>query len=214
MRVAAVIPARGGSKRLPRKNVHPVFGKPMIVWAIEACRRSVHIDSIYVSTDDEAIARLSRENGARVIMRAPGLAADEVPKMEVIRDADRWLSENGAGGAPEVYVSVQANSPELKTRDIDRGIELLHTAGLWEVISVGEDDVQNAAFRVIDRSCLYNTFLSANIGIVKNDCIDVHTIADVEKLEARYGSAREFEQSLASASSGIHETVNKGKQCL
>lgn len=181
---------------MPLKNIYPVFDKPMIVWAIEACRRSRYIEKVYVSTDHDRIADIAREHGAEVVRRAQRLAADDVPKMEVIRDVDRWLRRRYGDDAPDVIVSVQANSPELKTRDIDRGIELLRRAGLWEVISVGADDIQNAAFRVIDRICLYNTFLSANLGIVRNDCIDVHSAADVRDVELRYGGVAELQRSV------------------
>ena len=195
MKTIAVIPARSGSKRLARKNIHPVFGKPMLVWSIEACARCQNIDEIYVSTEDDEIAEIAMLNGANVITRPENLADDVIPKMEVIRHADKWY-KNTYGSPPKVLVSVQANSPELKSHDIDRGIEMLITNDLYEVISVGSDMIQNASFRVIRQTSLYNTFLSAHLGVVVNDCLDVHTLADVESIEANYKDIAHFTQRI------------------
>lgn len=195
MTTIAVIPARGGSKRLARKNIHLVFGKPMLVWSIEACARCQNIDEIYVSTEDEEIAEVAILNGANVITRPENLAEDMIPKMEVIRHADKWY-ESTFGFSPKVLVSVQANSPELRSSDIDRGIEMLVTNDLYEVISVGNDMLQNASFRVIRQTSLYNTFLSAHLGVVVNDCLDVHTLADAELIEAKYKDVAYFTQRI------------------
>lgn len=191
MSIIAVIPARGGSKRLPRKNIYPVFGKPMLGWAVEACKRSKYIDEVYVSTEDNEIADIALKFGADIIRRSEDLADDVTPKMEVIRHADQWYLEQ-KGKHPDILLSVQANSPELNHVDMDKGIELLKNNNLWEVISVGTDYVQNASFRVIKQICLYNTFLSAHLGVVINDCLDVHTIEDVDDLEKKYKTIDNF----------------------
>ncbi len=191
MKIVAVIPARGGSKRLKRKNIYPIFDKPMLAWSIQACQRSRLIDEVYVSTEDDEIAAVAREYKALVIDRSAELADDKTAKMEVIRHADQWLKKE-TGQHPEVLISVQANSPELKASDIDKGIELLLDNNLFEVISVGNDMLQNASFRVIRQICLYNTFLSAHIGVVINECTDVHTIEDVAMIEQRYETPQHF----------------------
>lgn len=191
MNIVAIIPARGGSKRFPRKNLHELYGKPLVGWAIQACGRSGYIGETYVSTEDPDIAVVAAAFGASCIERPKYLAEDEVPKMEVIRHADQWIHAR-RGVSPRILVSVQANSPEVSGSDIDKGIDLLIERNLLEVISVGVDHVQNAAFRVIRRSCLYNTYLSAHIGIVMSDCIDVHVPGDIRLLESRYGSREQF----------------------
>ena len=191
MSIIAIIPARGGSKRLKRKNIYPVFGKPMIGWSIEACQRSQLIDEVLVSTEDDEIAAVAEQYGAQVIKRPIDLADDQMPKMEVIRHADQWL-QSTRNHTADILVSVQANSPELKTQDIDKGIQLLNDNQLFEVISVSSDMIQNASFRVIRQTSLYNTFLSAHIGVVMNECTDVHTIDDVKTIEQRFTNADEF----------------------
>ena len=191
MSTIAIIPARGGSKRLKRKNIYPVFDKPMIAWSIEACQRSQFIDEVLVSTEDDEIATVVDSFGAQVIKRPNDLADDQMPKMEVIRHADQWL-QSTRNHTADILVSVQANSPELKTNDIDKGIQLLNDNQLFEVISVSSDMIQNASFRVIRQTSLYNTFLSAHIGVVLNECTDVHTIDDVKAIERRYTDADDF----------------------
>ena len=190
-KTVAIIPARGGSKRLKYKNIYPIFDKPMIAWAIEACRRSQFVDEVLVSTEDDEIATVAASFGAQVIKRPNDLADDQMPKMEVIRHADQWL-QSTRNHTADIIVSVQANSPELKTHDIDKGIQLLNDNQLFEVISVGSDMIQNASFRVIRQTSLYNTFLSAHIGVVLNECTDVHTIDDVKAIERRYTDADDF----------------------
>ena len=78
MRILTVIPARGGSKRLHRKNIYPLFGKPLMSYAIEACKGSQYLDAqnIYVSTEDEEIAGVAIQYGAKVIDRPDELAED------------------------------------------------------------------------------------------------------------------------------------------
>jgi len=95
-RALAVIPARGGSKRIPRKNVTPLAGRPLIVWTIEAALQSRLFARTIVSTDDEEIARLSREAGAEVpFLRAPGLADDHTPVSAVTLDVVNRLRVEG-----------------------------------------------------------------------------------------------------------------------
>ena len=91
----AIIPARGGSKRIPRKNVKDFCGKPMIAWSIEAAKASGCFDQIIVSTDDDEIARVARAWGATVpFMRPAELADDFTGTLPVMRHAVEWLNQN------------------------------------------------------------------------------------------------------------------------
>lgn len=90
-----IIPARGGSKRIPRKNIKPFCGKPMIAWSIEAARDSGCFDRIIVSTDDVEIAQVAREYGAETPFARPAaLANDYAGTTEVIAHAVQWLNEH------------------------------------------------------------------------------------------------------------------------
>jgi CMP-N-acetylneuraminic acid synthetase len=192
----AIIPARGGSKRLPRKNIVPLFGKPLLAWSIEAAMTAHCLDGVYVSTDDPDIEAVAKKFGAGVIRRPDDLSDDKTPKMEAIRHAYNALKSQGK--EPEIVVSLQANSPELRASDIDRAVHMLRDNGLWEVLSVDNDGVQNAAIRVIHKDCLFNSFLSAHIGVVETSSLDVHTAEDIESLQRKYLNADALTASMKS----------------
>ncbi len=192
--IAAIIPARGGSKRLAGKNIYPFFGKPLIVWSIEACRRSRYISNVFVSSDNAKILKTAEEHGARIIPRPAALADDVTPKIEAIRHGEKWIEDN-TGLRPEILVSVQANSPEIQGRDMDAGIEMMLAHDRWEVFSIDRHGLMNGAFRILRRDCLYNNFLSAHMGVIEADYIDVHTREDLEQIKARYSGRDAFIRS-------------------
>ena len=109
MNIIAIIPARGGSKRLPDKNILPVAGKPMIAWTIEAALRSHLLTKVAVSTDDKNIAAVARQFGAEVIDRPKELAADTSPMGEALCHAVETLQKDGF--KPDIVVCMQANVP-------------------------------------------------------------------------------------------------------
>lgn len=120
----AVIPARGGSKRIPRKNVKPFCGKPMIAWSIEAARTSECFDRIIVSTDDEEIAGVARQWDAEVpFMRPPELADDSTGTIAVMRHAVEWCTTHGS--SPDPVCCVYATAPFLRPADLRAGLDLL-----------------------------------------------------------------------------------------
>lgn len=124
----AVIPARGGSKRIPRKNVKPFAGRPMIAWSIGAARASGIFDRIVVSTDDEEVAEIARAEGAEVpFLRPAELADDHTPTVPVIAHAIGWVSEHGA--TPEVTCCIYATAPFIRAADLARGAALLDETG-------------------------------------------------------------------------------------
>lgn len=176
---------------MPQKNIQTLFGKPLIVWSIDACLAAAEIDSVYVSSDDDRILQIARDAGAETIERPAPLADDVTPKIEAIRHAHGWLGEN-AGIEPEIIVSVQANSPEMSARDLDAAISKLKTFNCWEVFSIDANDLMNGAIRALRAGCLYNTFLSAHMAVIRADYIDVHTRQDLDEVERRYGSAEAF----------------------
>ncbi|MBY6187938.1 pseudaminic acid cytidylyltransferase [Marinobacter hydrocarbonoclasticus] len=117
----AVIPARGGSKRIPRKNIKPFHGKPMIAWSIEAARQSGCFDRIIVSTDDAEIADVARQFGAEVpFVRPPELSDDYATTVDVIRHAVNWCTEQGE--APTLVCCLYATAPFVQADDLQRGL--------------------------------------------------------------------------------------------
>ncbi len=182
MRTVAIIPARGGSKRLKGKNIYPLLGKPLLVYTIDALQACDFVDEIFVSSDDEDILEVGRQAGATALKRPAELADDKTPKIVAIRQAvEDPLVE--ACGVVENVIVAQANSPELTAAHFQTGHDLMVQHGLWEVMSADENGVQNAAFRIVKKHALYNTFLSAHCGFVVANNLDVHTLEDIQTLE-------------------------------
>ena len=120
----AVIPARGSSKGLLRKNVRPLAGKPLIAWTIEVARRCPQLDRVIVSTEDQEIAEVARQYGAEVPFQRPeALASDETSGVEVVLHATQWL-EAHEGYAPEYVMLLQPTSPFRLRSDIDDAVKL------------------------------------------------------------------------------------------
>jgi pseudaminic acid cytidylyltransferase len=124
----AIIPARGGSKRIPRKNIKPFYGKPIIVWSIEAAMDSGCFDRVVVSTDDQEIAEVAKQHGAEVpFMRPKSLSDDFTGTTAVVNHAIEWL--NGEGGAVDLACCIYATAPFVRAVDISSGLALLDESG-------------------------------------------------------------------------------------
>ena len=123
-KLLAVIPARGGSKRLPRKNILDLSGKPMISWTIDAALGSKYIDRIVVSTDDQEIAKISKDCGADIpFIRPLELATDYATSIDVVLNLIESLERNN-----EYYdyiMLLQPTSPLRSTKNINESVELL-----------------------------------------------------------------------------------------
>ncbi|MBI3951346.1 MAG: acylneuraminate cytidylyltransferase family protein [Acidobacteria bacterium] len=123
--VLALIPARGGSKGIPRKNLMVLAGKPLIAYSILQARSSQRINRVIVSTEDEEVAEVARQWGAEVpFMRPIELAQDLSPDIDVFRHALIWLSEH-EGYVPELTVHLRPTGPVRLVEVIDRAIDLL-----------------------------------------------------------------------------------------
>jgi pseudaminic acid cytidylyltransferase len=124
MQTVAIIPARGGSKRIPRKNIRYFCGKPMISRSIEAAFASGVFDAVVVSTDDEEIASLAESLGAQVPFRRPAeLSNDHAATLPVIAHAIRWWEENRA--LVEFACCIYATAPFLRAESLCRGFQIL-----------------------------------------------------------------------------------------
>ena len=122
----AIIPARGGSKRIPRKNIKAFFGKPMIAWSIEAAKKSGIFDRIIVSTDDEEISSIAREWGAEVpFIRPVELSDDHTATIPVIAHAVNWLISQGV--EVESACCIYATAPFILEQDIQAGLSKLNS---------------------------------------------------------------------------------------
>jgi pseudaminic acid cytidylyltransferase len=133
----AIIPARGGSKRIPRKNIKEFCGKPMIAWSIEAAKLSGLFEHIIVSTDDDEIAEVSKQWGAEVpFMRPAKLSNDFAGTTDVVAHATQWGLE--AGFDLEAICCIYATAPFIQANDIVRGWDAI-SANSWNYVFAATD---------------------------------------------------------------------------
>jgi N-acylneuraminate cytidylyltransferase len=135
LKVLAVIPARGGSKGLPRKNVLPLAGKPLVAWTLEAAHASRYIDRTILSSDDDEIIATTRKHSGDVPFKRPAhLSGDATTTIEVAFHAIEQLP------GFDVLVILQPTSPLRTTEDIDTSLEKLISTGAVSCVSVTEPD--------------------------------------------------------------------------
>jgi CMP-N-acetylneuraminic acid synthetase/spore coat polysaccharide biosynthesis predicted glycosyltransferase SpsG len=137
LKILAIIPARGGSKGIPRKNIRHLNGKPLISYTIETAINSPSINKIIVSTDDEEIAEISKKYGADIIYRPENLASDEVPLDPVIFDVVKKLE--GQGDYFDIVITIQPTSPLLKTETLERIIKTLVNENFDTILTAVDD---------------------------------------------------------------------------
>ena len=135
MRILCVVPARGGSKGVPRKNLRVVGGKPLIVWTLEQALSARPAMDVVVSTDDEEIATVARSAGALVpFLRPADLARDTTPTEPVVRHA--IAAARGADAAPDAVMLLQATSPVRLPGTLSRAVAQLEATGVDSLVGV------------------------------------------------------------------------------
>jgi len=120
--VVAIIPARGGSKGIPKKNIIPLAGKPLIVYSIETALKSKYIDKIFVSTDDNEILEIAEKNGTELIKRPKELAKDNTPDLPVFQHAIKQLIEKH-NYKPDIIVNLRPTCPLRSEEDINSSVK-------------------------------------------------------------------------------------------
>ena len=146
------IPARGGSKGVPGKNIKPLCGKPLIAYTIEACKNAKHIDRVIVTTDDEDIARVAREYGAEVpFMRPEYLASDTASAVDVYIHAAEFVMEE-TGDKLDKFMVCLPTVPCRDSHHIDEAIEQFQEQGATTLISFTEAEVPPGWYHVVDEN--------------------------------------------------------------
>lgn len=128
----AVVPARGGSKSVPGKNILPLAGKPLIAWSIEVARAVEEVDRIIVSTDDEEIAKVAERFGAEVYRRPAHLATDDALVIDALRDLHATL--RGEGEAADIMILLEPTCPLRASEDVHQCL-----------VRLAEDDLDSVA---------------------------------------------------------------------
>ena len=117
MKIVAIIPARGGSKGIFRKNIVNFSGEPLVSWTIQQVKRSKYVDSVYVSSDDDEILNISREYGASIIKRPKNISGDFATSESSIGHFLQQVDD------VDIVLFLQATSPLRETKDIDKAVE-------------------------------------------------------------------------------------------
>ena len=150
-RILALIPARGGSKGIPHKNITPLAGKPLIQYSIDAAKQSRYVDYVFVSTDDAEIADIAKKNGSNVpFLRPKELASDTAKTIDAVLHAIETLRE--ADETFDSLVLLQPTSPLRTAEDIDGAIETFYAGGRKAVVSVNEVDDHPILIRTIEQT--------------------------------------------------------------
>lgn len=134
MRVVGLVPARGGSKGVPRKNARPIEGRPLLAWTADAALAAARLERVVLSTDDDEIAAIGRDAGLDVPFRRPAeLATDTTPMIDVVLHAMSWLEDHGA--AFDAICLLQPTNPLRTADDIDQAVTLMEDTGADTVLA-------------------------------------------------------------------------------
>jgi len=148
-KVICVIPARGGSKGVPRKNIKKLADRPLIAYTIEQALQSQYIDRTIVSTEDKEIADISKQYGAEVpFMRPDALSGDQVATVDVLLHTINWLEEEEKYNF-DILVLLHTTAPLREIKDIDSCIEMLQSTKADNVFSVTEAH-RNPYFNMVE----------------------------------------------------------------
>lgn len=138
-KILAIIPARGGSKSIPRKNVLSLHGKPLIAWPIELAKSVEKIGRVVVTSDDDEIMSVASQCGAEVPFKRPmELSADDTPTLPVLRHCIAYLKEK-EGYEPDIVLLLYATSPFLKKKRVEEALSYFNDSRCNTVVSVTKD---------------------------------------------------------------------------
>lgn len=180
-----VIPARGGSKRIPRKNIRDFCGRPLIAWTIAAAKAS-KLDEVIVSTEDEEIRNVALSCGAMVTTRPQHLATDTARSVDVAIHALEAYESSPLAKAPDVIVLLQPTSPLRTEEDINLALDGLHDAMcLITINSKSGSFAPNGCLYVCRRDCLKSGHLTCArpVFLPQEDMPDIDTEADWQEAE-------------------------------
>lgn len=164
MKILCIIPARGGSKRIPRKNVKPFLGKPMLAYSIETAKKTGLFDEIMVSTDDEEIAEVARQYGAKVpFMRSAETANDFATTADVLREVISKYKDHGI--EYDNFCCFYATAPLVQSKDVVAAYERLQQSDftcvypvvqfsypIWRCLDLAEDGTMKRHWQEYENS--------------------------------------------------------------
>ena len=179
-----IIPAKGSSNRLPKKNLALVAGRPMIDWAIDDALASRRTQAVYVSTDSDVIAAHAQSRGVKVVRRPESLGG-EVPILDVYRHA---LTKIPEGRDVRIVVGLQPDHPDRQI-SVDETLAIFERDDLDRLMSKEPDGSKSGAHYVLSRHFVETGESRKDLTII-DDCTNIHFPADLEKAEARLKARR------------------------
>lgn len=192
MRFVCIIPARGGSRRVPRKNIRSFHGKPIIAYSIQTALDSDLFGDVLVSTDDDEIGRIAEHYGAGYIKRSAAMAQDGIGTQEVMADAMQQVPCDYA-------VCLYATAPLLESQDIDRCVSEVRFRYRNFAMTVGTDPLRDAGACYAGRGNAFAAGLplidtsTAMVPLPENRICDINTIDDFERAERMYAALHGLE---------------------
>jgi CMP-N,N'-diacetyllegionaminic acid synthase len=161
-KIVVVILARGGSKRLPKKNVRKLGDKPLIAWTIDAAKESKYVDRIIVSTDSSEIAEIAGEYGADVLDRPENLATDEATSESGVLHALEWITKN-ENKTFDYVALLQPTSPLRTAKHLDEAVAFFHEKGNADtLVSVTVFDKNPYWLKRIDKDGFLESYFDSN----------------------------------------------------
>ena len=180
-----IIPARMGSVRLKNKNILPIKGVPMFAYVAREAKKSKSNPNIWVSSESAKVRKICKKFNINYLKRPKKLSKNNVEKQSVVVHAVSAIIKK-LKIKPDIVVSLQPNSPEFKFNDLDKAINFFlrcfKNKKNKELISVGYDDCQNAAFRIMTLSAVFQKSLSTNVIIFRTNYQDIHTERDYRQV--------------------------------
>ena len=187
-KILVVIPVRGNSKRLKNKNILPIKNIPMFLYVIKNIKKSKNNFRIVVSSESPKILNECRKNNIEFIKRPKNLSKDNVEKQDVIVHATKYL-KNKQNYLPEIVISLQVNTPQVNSIDLDRAIKFFKSIfkgkKIKEVFAVDKNNIQNGAFRIMTYQTVFQKTLSTKVGIFMTDYIDIHNHKEYLKVKRK-----------------------------
>ena len=163
MKIVAIIPARGGSKGIPNKNIKKFCGKPLIAWSIEGAIKAKKVDRVFVSTDSKKIVKIAKKYGAEApFIRPSELATDKVGIEPVLKHTYEWLIENENYKA-DALILLLPTSPTRQTFHIEEAIRIFRKKEVDSVVSVNETPANHTPYWTLTRQKDGKTTLWGNI---------------------------------------------------
>ncbi|MFT5113683.1 MAG: CMP-N,N'-diacetyllegionaminic acid synthase [Parasphingorhabdus sp.] len=172
-RILGLIPARGGSKRVPGKNIRSLGGRALIEWTIDAASNCLYLDDILVSTDDKAIASVARDAGLTVpFLRSPGTSTDRAKSIDVAEEVVDQLKQSGAHF--DILVLLQPTSPLRLSGDIDAALELFQSKSAEAVISICECEHSPLWAKPLTDELIMDNFMGGDAAASRSQDLQTH----------------------------------------